>query len=219
MAVLGWPGACGRPGRGPSVAPWWRYDARELFGGGKHGPAASAGAGVCSATDVANEALPTVVTNFGWQRSERGTGSGEIIRIEGYILSNTVISVAVNGGQSAFCSATDTTHRRPSPAAIPRPTRPARQQPGPVPVDDHDVVMALAGVDPGPCLLGGSHPGTSPLLGDVVPVGVLAVRSVHRDQVADLNERSTRRGGRGCQKRRTCHACACQKRCTAHATC
>ncbi len=40
--------------------------------------------------------------HFGWQRSERGTGSGEIIRGEGYILTNNhVISVAANGGQDS----------------------------------------------------------------------------------------------------------------------
>src|SRR3954471_15610060 len=40
---------------------------------------------------------------------------------------------------------------------------------------------------------------TSPVLGVVVPVDVLAGRSLHSDRVADLNERSTRRGTPGGQ--------------------
>jgi putative serine protease PepD len=56
--------------------------------------------GVCSATDVANKTLPTVVTISAGNGPSGGTGSGEIIRGEGYILTNNhVISVAANGGQ------------------------------------------------------------------------------------------------------------------------
>ncbi|HEY0813072.1 MAG TPA: trypsin-like peptidase domain-containing protein [Pseudonocardia sp.] len=61
--------------------------------------AAPAGASVCSATDVADKTLPTVVTISASNGQSGGTGSGEIIRGDGYILTNNhVISVAANGG-------------------------------------------------------------------------------------------------------------------------
>jgi putative serine protease PepD len=64
-------------------------------------PAAST-ASVCSATDVANKALPSVVTISATNGNAGGTGSGEVIRSNGYILTNNhVISVAANGGQVA----------------------------------------------------------------------------------------------------------------------
>jgi putative serine protease PepD len=60
--------------------------------------------GTCVASQVADEVLPSVVTitaqsGQGGPGSGASTGSGEIIRDGGYILTNNhVISVAVNGG-------------------------------------------------------------------------------------------------------------------------
>jgi putative serine protease PepD len=57
-------------------------------------------ADVCSATDVANKTLPTVVTISATNGKAGGTGSGEVIRSNGYILTNNhVISIAANGGE------------------------------------------------------------------------------------------------------------------------
>jgi putative serine protease PepD len=59
----------------------------------------SAKANACSATNVANETLPSVVTISARNGANGGTGSGEVIRSDGYILTNNhVISVAVDGG-------------------------------------------------------------------------------------------------------------------------
>ncbi len=56
-------------------------------------------ANVCPATSVANSTLPSVVTISARNGTTGGTGSGEVIRSDGYILTNNhVISVAVNGG-------------------------------------------------------------------------------------------------------------------------
>ena len=53
----------------------------------------------CSAITVANNTLPAVVTISASGASGGGTGSGEVIRSDGYILTNNhVISVAANGG-------------------------------------------------------------------------------------------------------------------------
>jgi putative serine protease PepD len=60
----------------------------------------SSSAAVCPATSVANNTLPTVVTISASQGATGSTGSGEIIRSDGYILTNNhVISVAVDGGK------------------------------------------------------------------------------------------------------------------------
>ena len=60
----------------------------------------STAANVCPATTVANATLPTVVTISATNGTTGGTGSGEIIRSDGYILTNNhVISPAVNGGK------------------------------------------------------------------------------------------------------------------------
>jgi putative serine protease PepD len=54
---------------------------------------------VCATNSVANHALPSVVTISATGPSGSGTGSGEVIRSDGYILTNNhVISVAANGG-------------------------------------------------------------------------------------------------------------------------
>ena len=55
---------------------------------------------VCSASTVAGEVLPSVVTIQASNGRSGGTGSGEIIKEGGYILTNNhVIAVAANGGQ------------------------------------------------------------------------------------------------------------------------
>ena len=56
-------------------------------------------AGACDATNVANKALPSVVTITARNGTSGGNGSGEVIRSDGYILTNNhVISLAANGG-------------------------------------------------------------------------------------------------------------------------
>jgi putative serine protease PepD len=53
----------------------------------------------CNVTAVANEVVPSVVTISAQGKSGAGTGSGEVIRSDGYILTNNhVIAVAANGG-------------------------------------------------------------------------------------------------------------------------
>jgi putative serine protease PepD len=59
----------------------------------------SASSSVCEATTVANDVLPSVVTISARGSGGAGTGSGEVIRSNGYILTNNhVISIAANGG-------------------------------------------------------------------------------------------------------------------------
>ena len=54
---------------------------------------------VCAATTVADHTLPSIVTISAQGPTGAGTGSGELIRSDGYILTNNhVISVAANGG-------------------------------------------------------------------------------------------------------------------------
>ncbi|MEU4688128.1 trypsin-like peptidase domain-containing protein [Actinoplanes sp. NPDC023714] len=54
----------------------------------------------CAATEVAAKALPSVVTISARGEQAAGTGSGEIIREDGYILTNNhVISLAADGGE------------------------------------------------------------------------------------------------------------------------
>jgi putative serine protease PepD len=53
----------------------------------------------CQVTSVANDVLPSVVTISARGSGGGGTGSGEVIRSDGYILTNNhVISIAANGG-------------------------------------------------------------------------------------------------------------------------
>src|SRR4051794_22708270 len=55
--------------------------------------------GVCDATSVANRVLPSVVTITASNGTDVSTGSGEIIRPEGHIVTNNhVVSLAANGG-------------------------------------------------------------------------------------------------------------------------
>jgi putative serine protease PepD len=61
---------------------------------------AAATESVCSATDVAEKNLPSVVTISVTKGATGGTGSGEVIRKDGYILTNNhVISLAAEGGE------------------------------------------------------------------------------------------------------------------------
>jgi len=65
-------------------------------------PVAASSPDVCSATDVADKNLPSVVTISATNGTAGGTGSGEVIRSNGYILTNNhVISIAADGGQVA----------------------------------------------------------------------------------------------------------------------
>ncbi len=65
---------------------------------------------VCSATNVAAETLPSVVTIMARKGTAGGTGSGEIIRSDGYILTNNhVISVAADGGSISVLFSDGTT--------------------------------------------------------------------------------------------------------------
>lgn len=62
-------------------------------------PSAAPAVSVCAVTSVANEVIPSVVTIFASGKGGSGTGSGEIIQSDGYILTNNhVISIAANGG-------------------------------------------------------------------------------------------------------------------------
>src|SRR5215469_17993947 len=61
--------------------------------------AGSAQVSVCNVISVANQVMPSVVTISASGKGGSGTGSGEIIRSDGYILTNNhVIAVAANGG-------------------------------------------------------------------------------------------------------------------------
>jgi putative serine protease PepD len=54
---------------------------------------------VCNVTSVANQVIPSVVTISVRSGAQGGTGSGEVIRSDGYILTNNhVIAAAANGG-------------------------------------------------------------------------------------------------------------------------
>jgi putative serine protease PepD len=63
------------------------------------GSGGSAQVSVCNVTSVANQVIPSVVTISASGRGGSGTGSGEVIRSDGYILTNNhVIAIAANGG-------------------------------------------------------------------------------------------------------------------------
>jgi putative serine protease PepD len=65
-------------------------------------PSASSASGqvsVCNVTSVADKVLPSVVTISASGQGSGGTGSGEIIKSDGYILTNNhVIAIAANNG-------------------------------------------------------------------------------------------------------------------------
>jgi putative serine protease PepD len=61
--------------------------------------APAAGSSSCNVTSIADQELPSVVTIFAGSGASSGVGSGEVIRSEGYILTNNhVILPAVPGG-------------------------------------------------------------------------------------------------------------------------
>src|SRR6516225_9793845 len=61
--------------------------------------AGSAQVSACNVISVADEVMPSVVTISASGQGGGGTGSGEIIRSDGYILTNNhVIAIAANGG-------------------------------------------------------------------------------------------------------------------------
>jgi putative serine protease PepD len=60
---------------------------------------ADAGTAMCAATPVADQVLPSIVTISARRGAQAGTGSGQIFKEGGYILTNDhVISVAAAGG-------------------------------------------------------------------------------------------------------------------------
>ena len=62
-------------------------------------PPGSSQVSVCNVTSVADKVLPSVVTIAASGQGGSGTGSGEIIKSDGYILTNNhVIAVAAHGG-------------------------------------------------------------------------------------------------------------------------
>ena len=64
----------------------------------------------CQVTTVANDVLPSVVTIAASGSAGSGTGSGEMIKSDGYILTNNhVISAAANGGSVKVLFADGTT--------------------------------------------------------------------------------------------------------------
>jgi putative serine protease PepD len=65
------------------------------------GGSASASSDVgCAVTSVADKVLPSVVTIAATGAAGGGTGSGEVIKSDGYILTNNhVIAIAANGGK------------------------------------------------------------------------------------------------------------------------
>ena len=74
-------------------------------------PAAASSVGsACPVTNVADKVIPSVVTIAAQGSTGAGTGSGEVIRSDGYILTNNhVISIAANGGKVEVLFADGTT--------------------------------------------------------------------------------------------------------------
>jgi putative serine protease PepD len=61
--------------------------------------ASSSQVSACNVTSVADHVIPSVVTISASGKGGAGTGSGEVIRSDGYILTNNhVIAIAANGG-------------------------------------------------------------------------------------------------------------------------
>jgi putative serine protease PepD len=62
-------------------------------------PPSASGLSVCAVPSVADKVIPSVVTISAKKGTQGGTGSGEVIRSDGYILTNNhVIALAANGG-------------------------------------------------------------------------------------------------------------------------
>ena len=67
-------------------------------------------AAACAVTTVADDVLPSVVTISACGQGGAGTGSGEVIKSDGYILTNNhVIAIAADGGKVEVMFATGTT--------------------------------------------------------------------------------------------------------------
>jgi putative serine protease PepD len=90
---------------------WWAAAGAVLVVGGVVGgcsnsgtsssspTSSSAAAAACAVTPIADKVVPSVVTIAASGSDGSGTGSGEVIRSDGYILTNNhVISIAANGG-------------------------------------------------------------------------------------------------------------------------
>jgi putative serine protease PepD len=74
------------------------------------GNVAAGSEAACQVTSVADDVLPSVVTISASGSAGAGTGSGEVIKSGGYILTNNhVISPAVDGGKVEVMFATGTT--------------------------------------------------------------------------------------------------------------
>jgi putative serine protease PepD len=74
------------------------------------GNVAAGSAAACSVTTVAEDVLPSVVTIAASGAAGAGTGSGEVIKTDGYILTNNhVISPAASGGKVEVTFASGTT--------------------------------------------------------------------------------------------------------------
>ena len=101
----------------PRWSPWVALVAALVVGGCTTGSASSSGTSAtsgssatpsgnsavsaCAVTPVANEVIPSVVTIAAHGPNGSGTGSGEVIRPDGYILTNNhVISIAAASGGS-----------------------------------------------------------------------------------------------------------------------
>src|SRR5215831_334379 len=62
-------------------------------------PPSASGLSVCAVPSVADKVIPSVVTISAKKGAQGGTGSGEVIRSDGYILTNNhVIALAADGG-------------------------------------------------------------------------------------------------------------------------
>jgi putative serine protease PepD len=74
------------------------------------GNVAASSAAACAVTSVAGNVLPSVVTITASGKAGAGTGSGEVIRTDGYILTNNhVIAPAASGGKVEVTFAAGTT--------------------------------------------------------------------------------------------------------------
>ena len=125
------PGQSSGPQHGTRRRLWWPWILIPAFvvvgvGGGLIGAAvaspnsttgstATVNAGAnsessCAVTTVADDVLPSVVTISASGQGGAGTGSGEVIKSDGYILTNNhVIAIAADGGKVEVMFATGTT--------------------------------------------------------------------------------------------------------------
>src|SRR5215510_10843861 len=82
----------------PGWVPWAALGGA-LVVGGLAGGFIGAALNVCAVPSVADKVIPSVVTISAKKGAQSGTGSGEVIRSDGYILTNNhVIALAADGG-------------------------------------------------------------------------------------------------------------------------